>query len=195
MGLANTERSWGWPARALHWLMAVMIVAMLVFGFWLVMAFNPGDPAKLGPVQVHKSFGFVVFALACLRIIWRAVNPTPVLPSAMGGLERMAAKVGHLALYALMLAIPLSGWLGGSASPYNDVDAYPMQIRNMVFGLFEMPDPFPVGSHELSDAFMTAHGIGAAALVVVLAGHVAAATWHGAVARDGVMRRMWSGRG
>lgn len=193
MGFANTDRSWGWPARLLHWLMALLIAGMLAFGFYLTNAFNDGDLAKLGLVQTHKSLGFVVFALASIRVIWRVLNPTPSLPTAMSALERMAAKLGHLALYVLMFALPVTGWLGASASPYNDVDAYPMQIRNMVFGLFEMPDPYPVGSHELSDVFMTAHGICAAALVVVLAGHAGAALKHAMIDKDGVLRRMWSG--
>jgi len=60
----------------------------------------------------------------------------------MPGIERAAARGAHLGLYALMFAMPLSGWLAASASRFNDADNYPMQIRNMVFGLFEMPDPF-----------------------------------------------------
>ena len=194
MGIANTERSWGWPARLLHWLMALLIVGMLVFGFYLTTAYNDGDPTKLGLVQTHKSVGFVVFALACLRIIWRAANPSPALPAGMSSLERMGAKLGHLALYGLMFAIPLSGWLGASASPYNDADAYPMQIKDMVFGLFEMPDPYPSGSHEVSDWWMQIHLWLALTLLVVLALHVAAALKHALINRDGVFGRMVSGK-
>ncbi len=190
MPLVNSTTSWGWLARALHWGMAVLIFGMLGLGFYLVTAYNPGDPSKLGLVQIHKSFGFVVFVLACLRIIWRAVNPTPELPVSMPAVIRAGAKMGHLSLYVLMIAMPLTGWLASSASPYNDVDAYPMQIKNMVFGLFEMPDPYAVGSHDLSGAFMTAHFWCSIALLIVVAGHVGAALKHAVVDRDGVMERM-----
>lgn len=191
MGLGNTTTSWGWPARLLHWLMAVMIIGMLGFGFWLTTAYNPGDITKLAQVQLHKSFGFCVFVLACLRIILRAVTRTPGLPARMSALETFAARAGHLALYGLMLAVPLTGWLGASSSPYND-PGY-MAIPNEVFGLFAMPDPYPTGSHKVSDAYMTAHLYLALALLVVLAGHAGAALKHALIDRDDVLRRMWSG--
>ena len=106
---------------------------------------------------------------------------------------RAAAKAGHWVLYLLMFAMPVTGWLASSASPYNDADAYPMQIKNMVFGLFEMPDPFASGSHALSDQFMAAHFYLSVALVVVLAIHIVASIKHAAIDRDGVMERMIKG--
>lgn len=191
MALRNTAAGWGWLARLFHWGMAVMILGMLAFGFWLTTAFNPGDLAKFHQVQLHKSFGFVVFALACLRIIWRAVNPSPPLPPGTPALAALAAHAGHLALYVLMLAMPVTGWLAVSSSPYND-PGY-MAIPNMVFGLFHMPDPYPKGSHDVSDLYMTIHFYLALALVAVLSVHVLAALKHGLIDRDGVFRRMWSG--
>lgn len=193
MTLRNTARHWGWPARLLHWVMAVLITGMLAFGFWLGFGFNPGDPAKLGLVQTHKSFGFVVFCLAVLRLLWRAVNRAPALPAGMPAAERRAAKAAHVALYVLMIALPLSGWLMSSASPLNDPDAYPMQIRNMVFGLFEMPDPFPEGSDKLSRFFHTVHHWAGLGLAALLGLHVAGALKHALIDRDGVLARMWRG--
>ena len=129
MGVGNTRDAWGWPARLIHWIMALLVIGMLAFGFYLTNGFNPGDPAKLGLVQQHKSFGFTVFALACLRLVWRAMNPTPKLPDGMNRLERTAARASHIALYMLMVALPISGWLMASASPFNNPDAYPFQIK------------------------------------------------------------------
>ncbi len=193
MALRNTADSWGWPARLLHWAMAALIVGMLGFGFWLSFGFNPGDPAKMDLVQLHKSFGFAVFALACLRLAWRAVNPAPALPAGMSGFERTASHGVHLTLYGLMFAMPLSGWLMASASRFNDADNYPMQIRNMVFGLFELPDPIDPGSDNLTELFAAVHFYVGLALVVVLGLHVAGAVKHALIARDGVMRRMLLG--
>ena len=191
MALGNSKTTWGWPARVLHWSMAVLIVGMLSFGFWLTTAFNPGDVAKLWLVQLHKSIGFCVFVLGCLRIIWRTMNPSPELPPATPVLVAFLARIGHLALYVLMLAIPLTGWLAVSSSPYND-PGY-MNIPNEVFGLFAMPDPYPEGSHAISDRFMLAHLYLAMTLMVVLIVHVLAALKHAMIDRDGVLRRMLSG--
>lgn len=193
MAIGNSSDSWGWLARTFHWVMAILILGMLAFGFYLAFAFGPGDITKLDLVQTHKSFGFVVFVLACLRLIWRAVQPSPELPAATPAALRRTASASHLLLYALMFAMPLSGWLAASASPLNDPDAYPMQIRNMVFGLFEMPDPYPQGSYELSGLFMAIHFWCALALCGVLALHVAGAMKHALVDRDGVFRRMVRG--
>lgn len=193
MTLRNTPTSWGWLARLLHWVMAVLIAGMLGFGLYLTQGFNDGDPAKLGLVQSHKSFGFVVFCLAACRILWRAVNPTPALPEGMSGAMRLAAHGGHLALYVLMIALPVTGWLMASASPFNDPDAYPMQIRNMVFGLFEMPDPYPAGDAALSKWFGRLHEACALALAGLLTVHVAAALKHHLINRDGVLVRMLKG--
>ena len=191
MGLRNTSTGWGWLARLFHWGMAVLIIGMLGFGFWLTLAYNPGDLAKFNQVQLHKSFGFCVFVLACLRLIWRGLNPTPPLPEHMPSHLRLGAHLGHWTLYVLMFAIPITGWLGVSSSPYND-PGY-MQIPNEVFGLFAMPDPYPEGSHDLSGLYMTIHFYLALGLLLVLAAHIAAAIKHAVVDRDGVMKRMTSG--
>lgn len=193
MALRNSADSWGWPARLLHWAMALLIIGMLAFGFYLTNAFYPGDFSKFGLVQTHKSFGFVVFALAVVRLVWRLVNPTPSLPVQMGAVERFAAHAGHWLLYLLMAIMPLSGWLASSASLMNDPDAYPMQVRNMVFGLFAMPDPIHPGSEALEDLFMAVHEWAAIALAILLIGHIGAALKHRFVNRDGVLSRMLRG--
>ncbi|MEO1313415.1 MAG: cytochrome b [Pseudomonadota bacterium] len=194
MSARNTSTAWGWPARIVHWLMALMIVAMLGFGTY--MSNNVDDLIQqFEMVQQHKSVGFLVFSLAVLRVIWRLVNPTPALPQDMPGWQVRASHASHVLLYVLMFAMPITGWLMSSASPLNDEGAYPIQVKNMVFGLFEMPDPFPTGSQALSEALHTAHWLCAMALVALLLVHVAAALKHHIVDRDAVLRRMLSGRG
>ena len=194
MGVGNTRDAWGWPARLIHWIMALLVIGMLAFGFYLTNGFNPGDPAKLGLVQQHKSFGFTVFALACLRLVWRAMNPTPKLPDGMNRLERTAARASHIALYMLMVALPISGWLMASASPFNNPDAYPFQIKNMVFGLFELPDPIEAGTSELERLFRSIHFYCALTLLAVLVAHVTGALKHHFIKQDNVLTRMFSGR-
>ncbi|MEM1161453.1 MAG: cytochrome b/b6 domain-containing protein, partial [Pseudomonadota bacterium] len=103
---------------------------------------------------------------------------------------RAAAHFSHFSLYLLMFALPLSGWLMSSASPFNDEGAYPIQIKNMVFGLFEMPDPFQPGSEELSKFFGAVHFYTGLGLTLILGAHIAGALKHAIVERDGVMRRM-----
>ncbi len=189
MGLRNTSAGWGLAARLLHWAMAGVILFMFGLGIWMS-NFVPDVFEQFGLVQLHKSWGFVVFALALVRVIWRLMNPAPPLPAHMGGLERTFAHAGHLALYVLMFAMPLTGWLMASASELQELYG----IRNMVFGLFEMPDPFVPGSKPLEDLFRAAHFWCGVALGLTVLGHAAAGLKHHFVNRDNVLTRMITGR-
>lgn len=195
MALRNTTDGWGWMARLLHWVIGVMIIGLLCVGFFMVEGLGDDSDSlllRLELTQTHKSFGFTVFCLALIRLIWRAVNPTPKLPAGMSKMEIALAHGGHAALYLAMIGMPVTGWLMSTSSPLNDVDAY-IRIPNMVFGLFEMPDPWPKGSEELSEFWGMIHGALAWVLVVLMLGHVAAALKHHFVNRDTVLRRMIRG--
>ena len=196
MALRNSATGWGWLARLLHWSMAVVILGLLVMGFYIAEILTDKDSdtvmLKFDLVQDHKSWGFVAFALACVRIIWRLVNRAPDLPDSMGRFERLLAHMGHYGLYVCMFLMPVSGWLMASASPYTNPDAY-IRIKNKVFGLFELPDPFEYGTEELTAVFANIHAFAAIGLVVLLLGHVAAALKHHFVNRDTVLTRMLRG--
>lgn len=192
MAIRNTPESWGWPARLLHWAGAALVLFLLVLGFWMA-NFVESMITQIKWTQIHKSWGTVAFALVLLRLVWRVMNPTPRLPVHMSALEKGLAHGGHLALYALMIAMPLTGWLMASSSPLNDADAYPMRIPNMVFGLFELPDPYPEGDKALSETFGAVHFYCGLVLSLVVTGHVLAALKHHTVDRDGVLRRMIRG--
>jgi cytochrome b561 len=196
MKLHNDALSWGLPARALHWSMAVLMIGVLALGFYMVQVIGNSDlAARFQLTQTHKSFGFVVFALALVRIGWRLASPrVPAEPAHAKPWEKTAAHAAHLALYALMLWLPLTGWLMASASPLNDPGAYPVQVRNMVFGLFELPDPINPGDRGLEATFKALHYWGAVALALILAAHAGAALKHHFIDRDDVLRRMGWGR-
>ena len=192
MGIRNTEDSWGWPARLMHWAMAALVFFMLGLGTYMAEVLTAQDPdtvlQRFWLTQEHKSWGVVVLALVCIRLGWRAVNPLPVLQEATAA-ERVAARWVHLALYACLVAMPLSGWLMASASPLQDVYG----IRNLVFGLVALPDPFVPGSERLEAGFRSAHVAVALVLAALVAGHAGAALKHHLWDRDRVLRRMIAG--
>lgn len=193
MTTANTETSWGWPARLLHWVMALMILILLGVGTYMTEV-EQDLIRRFELTQMHKSFGFVVFVLAIIRVFWSYINPKqPTLPDHMPGWQKLASSLTHRMLYILMFWMPLSGWLMASASPLNDEGAYPVRIANKVFGLFEMPDPFPTGSEALAEQLGLAHWIGALLMALILLMHVGAALKHHFIERDDILRRMTRG--
>lgn len=194
MRLMNTAEGWGAVQRAMHWGVAALILFQLAVGWYMVNVLGQLTVEQFETYQLHKSVGFVVFVLVALRLGWRLANPTPA-PPAMPRWQRLASEGAHRALYVLMIALPLSGWLMSTVSPLNDPGAYPRQIENMVFGLFHMPDPFPQGDRALERAFKSVHYFAGLAMAAIVAVHVAAALKHQFVDRDGLLGRMVTGRG
>ena len=95
--------------RALHWLMAVLIFVALPLGVWASLL--PRGQMRSEVLFFHKSFGVTVLGLIALRIVWRLIAGAPEYVEPLGRLTHAAARAGHLALYALMIAMPVSGYL------------------------------------------------------------------------------------
>ncbi len=189
MKMRNTETGWGAPARLLHWAVAAVIVFQLGMGVWMA-NFVDDLYARFAMTQTHKSWGALVFALGALRIAWRMANPvSPALPQDTPLWSQRAAQASHGLLYVLMIALPVSGWLMASASELQEMYG----VRNMVFGLFELPDPFAPGDAGLEAVFRAIHNGGAVALALLLVAHAGGALRHHFVLRDDVLRRMIRG--
>ncbi|PZQ52329.1 MAG: cytochrome B [Rhodovulum sulfidophilum] len=186
MRARNSGASWGWVARALHWSMAGLILFQI--GLGVAMVYGVADPLRqFALYQTHKSWGFVLFALALIRIAWWWIGgPRPGLGALPRWRRRLAEGVQAL-FYALMLWMPVSGWISASAAPVQDV----LGIPNMVFGWFALPDPWVPGDARIAGLAGTAHLLGAVLLGLALGAHVAGALGH---ARDGILARMTFGK-
>jgi len=104
----NSTSRWGWPAIALHWVGAVLIVLLLGHGWW--MTHFASAPQRAEHYAGHAALGYDFLALLTLRLLWRWMNAVPALPADLKPWERYAANVGHFGLYLLMFAASLSGW-------------------------------------------------------------------------------------
>lgn len=184
-------------AITLHWLIAVAILSMIPMGWWMSDAITePGSQALAYRVfQIHKSVGFLILALTVLRIVWRLTHPVPALPGAMKGWEQFAARATHLAFYALMLGLPLTGWVYVSTGWAVATDT-PLAVASSWFGLFTVPHlPFIEHASEAvrrATAWMAmgAHSKLAWAAIILVAMHVGAALKHQFLDRDGVLSHM-----
>lgn len=185
MKARNSAASWGWIARLLHWGMAALILFQLGLGLWMT-AFTPDLIERFRLTQLHKSWGFVIFGLALARVAWRLANRAPEAPAGESGWQARGARVSHLLLYALILLLPVSGWIAAAASPVQDL----LGMENMVFGAFALPDPWKPGVASLADGAALVHLWSAVLLAGVLAIHASAALRHHFILRDDVLRRM-----
>lgn len=176
MTLRNTQTSFGLVAKCLHWTIALGLWAMFAFGKYI-------DNLQLGPdnfhlITRHKAFGILILALIALRVLWRFISAPPAaLPAPRR--EHLLAQATHFALYGLMIATPLFGWIASSATGFS----IPF------FGLFDVP--LLVNENETVETlFFTLHGYSAMALIVLSVLHLGAALYHHFVLRDETLKRM-----
>ena len=162
-------------SRVLHWLMAVLILAMLFIGVAMVSSLS--DYHRL--VSIHKPVGALLLVLVALRLINRLFNPPPPLPVGMPAVLRFAAHASHWLLYALMLALPLIGWGMLSAG------GYPIDL----VGPFHLPPILPHSS-ALFAILRPAHTVLAYLLFATFLVHLAAALAHAFIFREGVFESM-----
>lgn len=175
--LRNTADSWGAPAKLFHWVMAALILAQIALGVtaasWRV------SPTKIELFFWHKSTGMLILALLALRLAWRLSNPAPLLPAGMAPWERVGARLSHLLLYTLMIALPVTGWIVNSAS----------NIPFRIFWLIPLP-AIVAPDENTADLVAEVHGGLAVLLALVLVAHVGAALRHHYVKKDAVLARM-----
>lgn len=163
-------------AIAFHWVIALFVLANLFLG----LAHESLLDGLKWVMPTHKAIGVTVLALTLGRIGWRLVHKPPHLPAAMPGWEKAVAKGVHFVFYALLLALPLTGWMLSS----NPERPRPIDW----FGLFQLPVlPIDKTAAMLGRTLHEPLGLLMTALVVL---HVAGALRHHFILRDRVLARM-----
>jgi len=176
MQLRNSTARWGSVAQFLHWLIVALIITQVVLA---LSAERLHGMAKLAMLARHKSVGITILMLAVVRLVWRLVNPTPPLPSTLKPYERVLANLTHMALYVLIFAMPITGWIMTSAR------GFPASW----FNLFQLPD-LVAKNRALYEAMQETHEALALTLGAVATLHLLAALKHHFVLKDTVLRRM-----
>jgi len=174
----NARTKYSGFAMLLHWLIAVLVIVS-----WQATVAAEAAPSKEVAEQImgdHFAFGVVIFTLAAIRLAWRLASPPPPPVAGHAPWERTLARVVHFAFYALLLVMPIAGWIAMSSfgAPIG------------VFGLFELP-PLPVGIDEArGEAIFEIHGAAGITLLVLIAVHALAALKHTVLDKDGTLWRM-----
>jgi cytochrome b561 len=167
-------------AIALHWTIAVLIITNLTIGLL-------HESLLKGTMPLHKSIGMLVLLLSIVRLVWRLVHKPPPLPATIKPWEKGLAHAVHWTFYALIILIPLSGWIFTSASPKR----HPFDF----FGLFPFPMAPVAQDKAVSSAWATGHVLMAYLMIALVVLHVCAALKHRLFDRDRTVERMLPGVG
>ena len=164
--------------KFLHWSLFVLVLLLyaLTYGEDLL---PRGDPIVDSIWRLHISFGLLLAGLVLWRTVLRVLRGAPGLPDEMSPPERAAAKVGHLVLYALLIAIPVLGilltWFRGNELSF--------------FGLFAVPAPF-APDRTAARTIRELHSLCADGILIAVGLHAFAALYHHFVRRDAILTRM-----
>jgi cytochrome b561 len=183
--IGNTNATWGWPAKALHWIGAILILLLLGHGWWMT-HLAPRGPDRILHYAGHAGLGYDFLALLILRMLWRWTHAVPALPAGLPAWERLAAQASHYGLYLLMFASTLTGWaLAGTFRTPLDKDAFGIPV----------PSIYVSQERAMHEFFEHWHEWLSYALAVLVGIHLLAALRHHFIKHTTVMRRMWFGRG
>jgi cytochrome b561 len=182
MSLRNSSSRYGAIALSFHWITVVLVIVA-----WALGSFDdvlPRGPARSTGLFVHISAGITILAMLVVRLAWRVGDPPPPAESTFLGVwADRAGRLAHIALYAMLIAVPVSGimlqFARGNALP--------------VFGLYEIASPW-LADRPFARSVKEVHEVLANTLVMLAALHAGAALFHHWVLRDRTLLRMlpWS---
>lgn len=158
--------------------LALIIIGMIGFGWW--MNHIPARPDRFFYRSIHADIGYVILLLTVLRLVWRLVNPTPIMPAGTSRWQKVAAHFSHGALYLAVIIVTMLGWAhsGAHAPDYSNF-----------FGLFHVPQ-FTAPDRAAAGVYEDRHILFAYVLLALIAIHVIAAVWHHFIRRDRIVARM-----
>ncbi|MBN9585659.1 MAG: cytochrome b [Afipia sp.] len=174
----NVPNGWGAVSRAFHWIMGLLIIGMLAYGWW--MNHIPARPDRFFHRSIHADIGYVLLLLLALRLIWRAFNPAPPLPAGTLAWERGLARLNQALLYLFTFVVAILGWSHSGAH---------MPDYSSFFGLFRVPQ-FTSPDKTAARQYENWHIYMAYVLLALVVLHTLAALYHHFIRRDGVLVRM-----
>ncbi len=167
-------------AIIIHWLMAIMIIAMIGLGFYMT-GLEKGSDERSWFFALHKSIGLTLALLAIIRLVWKIRSISPALPDYVAPLQRKMATATHHLLYLMLFLQPVTGYISSSFSGY----------KTKFWGI-----PLPHWgwkSPELNELFTEIHEISAFCLITLLLLHIAGVIYHLHKKQTDLIKRMWFG--
>lgn len=175
MSLRNTIAAYGSVAKFFHWLIFLLLLFMIIFGYFL--SSIPKDYQPMA-YNIHKLTGITILTLMILRGMWALVNPKPTLPAGTLPWQHSVERAVHFLLYLVVITMPLAGWIGSVAA------GRPPHLGNFEFNL-------PIKQNKIiSETALNVHGLIAILIIVLVSVHILAALYHHFIKQDNILRRM-----
>lgn len=171
--------SYNRPARFLHWLTAILLVAS--FGLGISMTRFIEDDQKLRVYSWHEWVGVTIFLATIARLVWRLLHRPP--PIDLPWIERVGSGVVYLAMYVVLLVQPIVGWLMSTAFGFQVV----------YLGLVPLPQIIEA-DRDFAERLQTVHFAGAMVLLALFAAHMGGVLFHHLIKQDGILQRMLPGQ-
>ena len=194
MTIKNTERDYGSIAKLLHWLTALLFLASYCAVYYRQWFTEKETPENWTALQLHLSVGVSLAVIVLLRIVWRNLNQQPK-PEPGTKVEHLAAHIGHYALYFVMIAMPITGYIGtGVDTEFFFLFDIPKFESTALFQ-FMVADGLGLTFKEFEKPIDFFHKeiMGAWVVWLLILGHIAAALYHHFVKKDRTLKRMTSG--
>lgn len=168
-------------AQFLHWVMAIIFIAAWLIGFYSgnFLSYDIDGSFKGAVITLHKNIAVLIIFLVVVRIFWRYTHPAPDLPASMSASMQKLAHLGHLMLYLMLVALPISGalfsWSAGHPVPIVYLTEFPRLVQ-------ENPDIVAIVRplHVYLSWFAG----------LLIAGHILVALKHHFVDKDHVLKSM-----
>lgn len=177
MSMTKTKERYGSLSITLHWLMLVLL-AVVYACIELRGIFPKDSPGRALIKDAHFMLGLTVFVLVWLRLALRALSGTPRIEPAPSGLQALLANLMHWALYALMIGLPIAGWMILSAAD-KPVPFYGLELPHLVGA-----------NHDLAEEIEGWHALGGTIGYWLIGLHAVAGLYHHYVVRDNTLLRM-----
>ena len=177
------SQTYSFKIRIIHWLTALLIITLLILGFWMTnrSAANLWDELTNTLYAWHKLIGFLVLLITGLRVLVKLNSKRPPYPIGLALWQIQLAQSVQIAMYLLLVLIPLLGWAG--------VTAYPALIT---VGGYHLPGlPGIPKDQSLAKQFFEIHGYLVIALIALISLHLIAGLSHLLIKKDGVFERIW----
>lgn len=169
-------------ARALHWLVVALLLVQIPLGLYMV---SYGAATKFAPptgqmYDSHKLLGLAILSVMLVRLGYRLIHGAPADEPTIEPWQKVVSHITHWALYLLLLAIPIGGWL--AVSYYGPVQPFGIKIPSLA-----------AENKAMAETMFKVHKFSAFALMGLAGMHIAAALYHHTARGDNVLARMLPG--